>query len=78
MRNYLKKRRNELHLSQKDVARAIGISQNYYCAIENGERQKDMKAKILIKLSETLRLPVDKMLEEERAVSADDKEGKVI
>lgn len=69
MRSYLRKRREELHLSQKDVAKAIGISQNYYCAIEKGERQKDMKATILISLSEILRLPVDKMLEEERSFS---------
>lgn len=69
MRAYLKKKREELHLSQKDVADAIGLSQNYYCDIENGERQKDMKATTLIKLSEALRIPVSKMLEEERALN---------
>lgn len=69
MREYLKKRREELCLSQKDVADAIGLSQNYYCDIENGSRQKDMKATTLIKLSEVLRIPASKMLEEERALS---------
>lgn len=69
MRAYLKKRREELHLSQKDVADAIGFSQNYYCDIENGERQRDMKTTTLIKLSEVLRIPASKMLEEERALN---------
>lgn len=69
MRTYLKRRREELCLTQKDIANAIGVSQNYYCDIENGERQKDMKATILIKLSEVLRIPVSKMLEEERALN---------
>ena len=66
MREYLKKRREELCLSQKDVANALGVSQNYYCDIENGERQRDMKATTLIKLSSILKIPVEKMLEQER------------
>lgn len=68
MREYLKKRREELCLSQKDVASALGVSQNYYCDIENGERQRDMKATTLIKLSSILKIPVEKMLEEERSM----------
>lgn len=66
MREYLKRRREELRLSQKDVAQAIGISQNYYCDIENRERQQDMKASILIKLSEVLKISASDMLAEER------------
>ena len=68
MREYLKKRREELCLSQKDVANALGVSQNYYCDIENCERQKDMKATTLIKLSSILKIPVEKMLEQERKI----------
>lgn len=66
MRKYLKERRKELGMSQGDVASSIGISQNYYCDIENGERQKDMNASILIKLSTVLRIPASDMLEAER------------
>ncbi len=66
MREYLKQRRKELGMSQKEVADAIGISQNYYSIIEKGERQKDMKATTLVKLSEVLKIPVSKMLEYER------------
>lgn len=73
MRSYLKKRREELMLSQKDVAKKLGISQNYYCDIENLERQQDMKASILIKLSEILKISASDMLAEERKI-AEEKE----
>lgn len=73
MREYLKKRRKELMMSQKDVAQAIGISTNYYCDIENGERQQDMKASILIKLSGILKISASDMLAEERKI-AEEKE----
>lgn len=69
MREYLKKRRKELMMSQKDVAQAIGISTNYYCDIENGERQQDMKASILIKLSGILKISASDMLAEERKIA---------
>lgn len=69
MRKYLRKRREELALSQKDVAKKLGISQNYYCDIENLERQQDMKASILIKLSEILKIPASDMLAEERKIA---------
>ena len=42
MRTYLVKRRNELNLSQQDVANSIGISRQYFNSIENGTRQKKM------------------------------------
>ena len=35
-RTYLKKAREELGLTQSDVAKRVGISANYYCDIENG------------------------------------------
>ena len=53
-------------MTQEDVAKRIGISTNYYCSIEKGERQQDMKASILIALSEVLRIPVSEMLSFER------------
>lgn len=65
-REYLKNARLSLGMTQGDVARRIGISTNYYCSIEKGERQQDMKASILIALSEVLRIPVSEMLSFER------------
>lgn len=65
-REYLKNARLSLGMTQEDVAKRIGISANYYCSIEKGERQQDMKASILIALSEVLRIPVSEMLSFER------------
>lgn len=69
MRDYLKKARLSLRMTQEDVAKRIGISANYYCSIEKGERQRDMNASILIALSEVLRIPISNMLNEERMLS---------
>ncbi len=66
LREYLKNARLSLGMTQEDVAKRIGISTNYYCSIEKGERQQDMKASILIALSEVLRIPVSEMLSFER------------
>lgn len=38
-RTYLKEARKELGLTQSDVTKRVGISANYYCDIENGNRQ---------------------------------------
>lgn len=66
MRDYLKEARLSLGMTQEDVAKHIGISANYYCSIEKGERQRDMNASILIALSEVLRIPISDMLNAER------------
>lgn len=65
MRDYLKKARENSGYTQKYVAEQIGISQNYYCDIENGVRQKDLKIDILIKLSKLLNIPIETMISEE-------------
>ncbi len=70
MRNYLKKAREELGLTQSDVAKKIGISTNYYCDIENGNRQQEMKATLLIELSTVLKIPINSMLAMENAKKA--------
>ncbi|MBU5432663.1 helix-turn-helix domain-containing protein [Intestinimonas sp. MSJ-38] len=42
MREWLRKLRNEKGLTMKDMGEKLGISESYYCAIENGDRQKKM------------------------------------
>lgn len=69
MRKYLKDARKALGLTQDEVAKALGISQNYYCDIENGERQKEIKVPFLIKLSTVLQIPINKMLNEEKRLN---------
>lgn len=38
MREWLKKQRNRIDMSQSSVAKDAGISQQYYSFIENGDR----------------------------------------
>ena len=64
-REYLKKLREDRGLNQYEVAGQLGISQNYYCDIENGVRQKDLKVNTLIKLSEILEVPAETLISEE-------------
>lgn len=75
MRNYLKKARKELGLTQSDVAKKIGISTNYYCDIENGNRQQEMKATLLIELSTVLKIPINSMLAMENAKKSEKEES---
>jgi len=58
MRTWLKNRRQELKLTMKEVAEKLNISESYYCAIENGERQKKMDIVLVSGLSAILGLSV--------------------
>lgn len=43
MREWLKILRNRVKMSQVDVATNAGISQQFYCFIENGERDPSVE-----------------------------------
>lgn len=60
--------------TQQYVAKQIGISQNYYCDIENGVRQKELRSGMLCKLSILLNIPIQTMLLEEEKM----KEGMAV
>lgn len=66
MRKYLKRLREDVKMTQEDVAKEIGISRAYYVRIENGERQKDLDLSIAVKLSELFGVSVDWIVEQER------------
>lgn len=70
MREYLKNLRAMRGLSQQEVADKISISQNYYCYIENGERQQDISLGLLQKLSAVLEVPLDQLIEAENDYKA--------
>lgn len=72
MREYLKRIREEKGLTQQYIAEKMGISQNYYCDIENGVRQKELKLNILTKLSQVMNVPIETLISEEVAL----KQGK--
>ena len=51
MREWLRNLRIEKNMTQAEVGKRLGISESYYCLIENGDRQKNMDISILSKLS---------------------------
>lgn len=65
LRDYLKRERKKLGLTQREVADKLGISQNYYCDIENGNRQNEMRSNILTGLSKIFNLSVNEIIEME-------------
>lgn len=52
MRGWLKELREEKGISQKDVAKKIGFTRQYYNMIENGERRPS--AEVAQKIAEIL------------------------
>lgn len=74
LRLYLKNLREQKELSQHDVAKLIGVSQQAYSLIENGDRQQDMKLSTLQKISEIFSTPLDEILKLENKYNFD-KEG---
>lgn len=68
MRKYLEDMRKKLNLSQQDVAEKIGISRQYYNAIERGERQKKMEITLVSKLSDVLDISMQTIIEEESKI----------
>lgn len=65
MRNYLKVFRDSQGYSQVDMAKKLGMSQQMYSFIENGERQQDISLGLLQKLSSALEIPLDDLIQAE-------------
>lgn len=65
MRNYLKVFRDGQGYSQADMAKKLGMSQQMYSFIENGERQQDISLGLLQKLSTALSVPLDDLIQAE-------------
>ena len=68
MREWLKKLRVEKEMTMSEMAGKLGISESYYCLIENGERQKRMDISLISKLSNVLEIPIAELVNlEEKA-----------
>lgn len=65
MRNYLKVFRDSQGYSQADMAKKLGMSQQMYSFVENGERQQDISLGLLQKLSSALEIPLDDLIQAE-------------
>ena len=63
MREWLKNLRVEKRLTMKEMAGKLGISESYYCSIENGDRQKKMDIVVAAALSAILEVPLAQIAE---------------
>lgn len=68
MRDWLKKLRDDIGMSQRNVADKIGISQQYYALIENGERQKKIDIELAQKLADIFGVTLEFICEHEKDV----------
>lgn len=59
MRKWLKDRRTEKGLTMKELGAELGVSESYYCAIENGSRKAELSLPMAKKLSEVFEVTVD-------------------
>lgn len=64
-RLWLEKARCEAGKTMKQVAGELGISESYYCEIENGNRQKRLDLSLATNLSLVLSIPIKTILDEE-------------
>lgn len=71
LREYLVNLREQRNESQQDVADALGISRQYYCMIENGDRQKRMDLMLITGIASHFGVPVSEIVSLEQSVSAE-------
>lgn len=67
MRNWLKTMRIEKKYTMKEMGDKLNISESYYCAIENGERQKKMDITFASSLAEIFSIPISDIVSFEAA-----------
>ena len=58
MREWLKNLRIEKKLTMKETGEKLHISESYYCAIENGERQKNMDMVLASGIAAVFQIPI--------------------
>ena len=65
MRKWLREARENEGLTMKQMAEKLLISESYYCAIENGTRQRNMDISLAERISETLQIPIKEIFRNE-------------
>lgn len=63
MRKWLKTLRVEKGRTMKEMGDKLHISESYYCAIENGDRQKKMDVTLAAGLAEAFGVPIARIIE---------------
>ena len=67
MREWLKNLREAKGLTMKETGAALGVSESYYCAIENGTRKKDMSLGLVSGLASVFGVSVSDVVSMETA-----------
>lgn len=67
MREWLKMAREKSGLTMKTASEKLGISESYYCSIENGVRQKRMDITLASKISVVFDVSLAEVVENERS-----------
>ena len=78
MREWLKVARIDKRLTLREMGEKLGISESYYCSIENGSRQKRMDISLAFGISAILGIPISKIAEkeqQEREITDGEEEG---
>ena len=70
MREYLKRLRDEHHLTQLQIANTVGMTQQYLQLIEAGKRQQDMPYSMMERFSRVFNVPVQEIIDAEVAYAA--------
>lgn len=67
MRVWLRDLRTKHGYTMKELGLKLGISESYYCAIENGERQKKMDMILASGIATIFQIPVAKVVSLEKS-----------
>ncbi|MEG1426680.1 MAG: helix-turn-helix transcriptional regulator [Oscillospiraceae bacterium] len=73
MRVYLKDLRAREKLTQADLAKKIGMTQQNYSLIEKGQRQIDMGIHLLSKLADIFNIPIAELIALEKKADIHEK-----
>ena len=66
MREWLRSMRIEKNFTMKEMGERLNISESYYCAIENGDRQKKMDITLAYGLAEIFSVPIAEIVAREQ------------
>ena len=66
MREWLKTLREQKGLTMKELSEKLSISESYYCAVENGNRQKKMDLFFICEIARALEVSVETVVQLER------------
>lgn len=70
MREWLKNCREAKGYTMKEIAQKLDISECYYCAIENGSRQKKMDIALASSLASVLDVPIAEIVRYESEIKS--------